>query len=119
MPTPRRSLSELRTEAAAALAIPDVALVTKLKLPPAGAYWASFDFSPDGRILFVADSNTGLNAWDVTTNHHLFSVPTFAIGNNTRLLTCLPGNQGMAVGTTDTYWSPRKSDDSMTNRASW
>ena len=49
MPTARRDLPELRTEAAATLGTPDVRLAARIELPSDDL--RSFAFSPDGRTL--------------------------------------------------------------------
>ena len=54
MPTPRRDLPELRTEAAATLATPDIRLVARIELPRHNL--RSIAFSPDGRTLVTAST---------------------------------------------------------------
>ena len=81
MPTPRRDLTELRTEAAAALGTPDIRLVAKVELPADDL--GSFTFSPDGRTLLTAGRKTGLDFWDVPGNRHLSSVEGLAVGKST------------------------------------
>ena len=65
MPTARRNLAELRTEAAATLATPDIRLVAQVEL--ASDDLGSFTFSPDGRTLVTAGCKTGLNFWDLAS----------------------------------------------------
>jgi serine/threonine protein kinase/WD40 repeat protein len=102
MPTPRRDLAELRTEAAATLGTPDVQLAARIALPsgPPG----SFTFSPDGRTLLTAGPQAGLDFWDVTGNRHLASVEGLTVGQDGTALdkaVYLPDGQGLAVATPD------------------
>ncbi len=100
MPTPRRDLPELRTEAAATLATPDIDLVAKLEMP---SNLSSCIFSPDGRTLITADPKTGLDYWDVPEKHHLFSVDGLRVSEKSRSdqVVYLPDGQGLAVATCD------------------
>jgi hypothetical protein len=100
MPTPRRDLPELRTEAAATLATPDIRFVAKLALP--GIALGSFTFSPDDRTLLTADRQTGLDFWDVAGNRHLSSVESLMVsegGTTHDKVVYLPDGQGFAVAT--------------------
>ncbi len=72
MPTPRRDLAELRTEAAATLATPDIRLVAQVELLSDDL--GSFTFSPDGRTLVTAGCKTGLDFWDLASRAHRSSV---------------------------------------------
>ena len=63
MPTARRDLAELRTEAAATLGTADIRLAAKVELPAEDL--GSFTFGPDGRTLLTAGCRTGLEFWDV------------------------------------------------------
>jgi serine/threonine protein kinase/WD40 repeat protein len=99
MPTPRRDLPELRTEAAATLATPDIRLVARVVLP--GSALGSFTFSPDGRTLLTADRETGLDFWDVPGNRHLSSVKDVKLADGSFKFdkaVYLPNGQGLAVG---------------------
>ena len=99
MPTPRRELSELRTEAVAALGTPDIHLVAKVELP---GELGSFTFSPDGQTLLTADRSTGLDFWDLARRSYKSSVEGLAVGKlgfNTTVY--LPDGQRLAVGTRD------------------
>src|SRR5439155_26106965 len=69
LPTPRRDLPELRTEAAATLGTPDIRLAAKVELPSVDL--GSFTFSPDGRTLLTAGFQRGLDFWDVPRNRPL------------------------------------------------
>src|SRR5262249_27476914 len=80
MPTPRRDLPELRTEAAATLGTPDVRLVARVALPSGAP--GSVTFSPDGRALLTACPGTGLDFWDVPGNRHLSSVEDLTVGQD-------------------------------------
>src|SRR5579883_343034 len=100
MPTLRRNLTELRTEAAATLATPDIRLVAKVVLP--GSALGSFTFSPDGRIFLTADRQAGLDFWDVRGNRHLSSVESLTVSEGTTThdkVLYLPDGQGLAVAT--------------------
>src|SRR5262245_10476988 len=100
MSTPRRDLTELRTEAAATLATPDIDLVAKVELPSDDV--ASFTFSPDGRTLVTARSPRGLDFWDVLGNRHLSSVEGLTVSkSNFARAVYLPDAQGLAVATRD------------------
>jgi WD40 repeat protein len=100
MSTPRRDLTELRTEAAATLATPDIDLVAKVELPSDDV--ASFTFSPDGRTVLTARSPQGLDFWDVRGNRHLSSVDGLTVSkSNFARAVYLPDAQGLAVATRD------------------
>jgi eukaryotic-like serine/threonine-protein kinase len=100
MPTPRRDLPELRTEAAAALGTPDVRLVARIA--PPGKPSGSFAFSPDGRTLVTADKNAGLDFWDVPGNRHLSSAEGYAVIDDAGArdtVAYLSRGEGVAVAT--------------------
>jgi serine/threonine protein kinase/WD40 repeat protein len=100
MPTPRRDLPELRTEAAATLGTPDVRLVARVALP--GSALGSFTFSPDGRTLLTADRNAGLDFWDVPGKRHLSFVERLTVVEGPTpydKAVFLPEGQGLAVAT--------------------
>ena len=102
MPTPRRDLFELRTEAAATLGTPDIRHVATFGLPPEST--GSFTFSPDGRTLLTANTKTGLDFWDVPGHRHLSFVEGWTPGEPARfdpMVAYLPDGQGLAVGTRD------------------
>ena len=68
MPTPRRDLVELRSEAVAAIG--DFELQEVARFDASGQPVYSIDFSPDSRTL-VTISNTGdLDLWDVVRRQH-------------------------------------------------
>jgi serine/threonine protein kinase/WD40 repeat protein len=96
MPTPLRDLTELRTEAAATLAMPDIRLVARIALDESN----SLSFSPDGGTLLTASSSTGLDFWDVREQRHLSSVPGLTVpkARDDRAV-YLPEGQGLAVAT--------------------
>jgi serine/threonine protein kinase/WD40 repeat protein len=100
MPTPRRDLAELRTEAAATLGTPDIRLAARIALP--SMVLDSFTFSPDGRILLTADRQTGLNFWDVPRNGHASAEESLTVSEGATThdrVVYLPDGQGLAVGT--------------------
>jgi WD40 repeat protein len=100
LPSPRRDLSELRTEAAVTLGTPDIRLVARVALP--GSALGSFTFSPDGRTLLTADRNTGLDFWDVPGKRHLSSAESLAVSEGPisyDKAVYLPDGQGLAVAT--------------------
>jgi serine/threonine protein kinase/WD40 repeat protein len=102
MPTPRRNLAELRTEAAATLGTPDVRLVARIALPADAP--GSITFSPDGRTLVTACPKTGLDFWDVPSNRHLSSVQGLTVSPDADRLdkaVYLANGQGLAVATSD------------------
>jgi serine/threonine protein kinase/WD40 repeat protein len=100
MPTPRRDLTELRTEAAAVLKTPDIQLVAEVEVPADDL--SSFAFSPDGRTLLTAGQKTGLEFWDLTRMSYLSSAKDLTVGE-LRLdkVLYLSSSQGLAVGTRD------------------
>jgi serine/threonine protein kinase/WD40 repeat protein len=100
LPTPRRDLPELRTEAAATLGTPDIRLVARVELPCGNL--CAFTLSPDGRTLLTG-GQTGLDFWDVPGKGHLASVKGVTVSEKSRLdrAVYLPDGQGLAVGTPD------------------
>jgi serine/threonine protein kinase/WD40 repeat protein len=100
MPTPRRNLTELRTEAAATLKTPDIRLVAKVRLPFDDL--GSFGFSDDGRILVTGGQKTGLEFWDVAEESYRSSAEGLAVSESFCDKTVyLPDGQGLAVATRD------------------
>jgi WD40 repeat protein len=100
MPASRRDLAELRAEAAATRATPDIHLMARVELPPDDLY--SFAFSPDGRTLLTAGHKTGLDFWDVTGHRHLSSVKGLRVSESLfGHAVYLPDGQGIDVGTRD------------------
>jgi WD40 repeat protein/serine/threonine protein kinase len=100
MPTPRRDLVELRTEATATLGTPDIRLAARVALP--GSDFGSFTFSPDGRTLVTADRKTGLDFWDVPGNRHLASVESLTVSEGAITqdkVVSLPDGRGFAMAT--------------------
>ncbi len=69
MPTSRRDLIELRTEATVTLGTPDVRLATRIEFPT--DHLRSIAFGPDGQTLLTASLKTGLDFWDVRGQRHL------------------------------------------------
>ena len=94
MPTPRRDLVELRTEAVATLATLDIRLVTRISLPHDDI--RSIAFSPDGRTLITAGFTRGLDFWDVRGRRHLAAVRGLNVTDvyETTLVAFLPGGSG-------------------------
>jgi WD40 repeat protein len=100
MPTHRRNPHELRTEATAALATPDIELSAKIALPSTDP--GSLAFSPDGRTLVTAGPGTGIDFWDVRGNRHLSSAAGLAVSKSgADRAVYLPDGQGLAVATSD------------------
>ncbi len=100
MPTPRRDLPELRTEAAATLATPDIRLVARIELPRHNL--RSIAFSPDGRTLVTADYDRGLDFWDLPGQRHLATVNDLKVTDTEcDQVVYLPDGQGLAVATRD------------------
>ena len=103
MPTPRRDLVELRTEATATLGTPDIRLVTRIEMPVPDRI-RSIAFSPDGRTLLTASHKMGLDFWDVQGQRHVSHVdgvgvtePAWRFGK----AVYLPRDQGLALATQD------------------
>jgi hypothetical protein len=69
MPTPRRDLAELRTEAVATVGEFGVKEVARLRASGFRAF--ALDFSPDSRTLVTACGDEILDLWDVTGPAHL------------------------------------------------
>jgi WD40 repeat protein/predicted Ser/Thr protein kinase len=63
MPTPRRDVVELRSEAVATIGEFGVNEVARLQAPELTQY--GLDFSPDSQTLVTASGNNDLNLWDV------------------------------------------------------
>jgi WD40 repeat protein len=100
MPTPLRDLADLRTEAVATLAMPDVRLVARFELDT--EVLGSFTFSRDGRTLLTAGRQTGLDFWDVREFQHLSSakgLTTSEFGFDK--IIDLADGRGLAVATRD------------------
>ena len=66
MPTPRRDLPELRTEAAATLGTPDIRLVARIELPSDDL--RSIHLQPRRPDPRHRRHETGLDFWDVPGN---------------------------------------------------
>jgi WD40 repeat protein len=101
MPTPRRDLVALRTEAVAALGTLDIRLVTRINLPHDDI--RSIVFSPDGRTLIAVGFTRGLDFWDVRGRRHLAAVHGLKVTHvyEKTLVAFLPGARGLAVATRD------------------
>ncbi len=69
MPTPRRDVVELRSEAVATIGEFGVKEVARLHAPGPTVY--SLDFSPDSQTLVTASGNNDLDLWDVPGRKHL------------------------------------------------
>jgi eukaryotic-like serine/threonine-protein kinase len=69
MPTPRRDLAELRSEAVASIGEFGVKEVARLEASGGTVFW--LDFSPDSRTLVTGANNGDLNSWDVPGRKHL------------------------------------------------
>ncbi len=116
MPTPRRDLTELRTEAAAALKTPDIRLATKVELSADGL--ASIAFSSDGQTLLTAGPKTGLEFWDLAGNSHRSSVGGLTVSESwSDVAGYLPDGKGLVVGTRDYGVVFTDADGTRTNRA--
>ena len=72
MPSPRRDLVELRTEAVASLGEFDIVLVALLE-GFRSKVW-SLDFSPDSRSLLTTMLNGDLHLWDVALRQHAWQI---------------------------------------------
>jgi WD40 repeat protein len=68
MPTPRRDLVELRTEAVACLGQFEITEVARIA-GTGGHVWST-DFSPDSRTLVTASAGGDLDFWDVPGRKH-------------------------------------------------
>jgi WD40 repeat protein len=69
MPTPRRDLAELRTEAVASIGEFGVKEEARFAVSGSAAY--TMDFSPDSRTLVTACGDGNIDLWDVTARRHL------------------------------------------------
>jgi serine/threonine protein kinase len=72
MPTPRRDMVELRSEAVVCLGEFDVVEVARLE-GCSSRVW-SLDFSPDSQTLITATIRGDLDLWDVSRRRHLWRV---------------------------------------------
>jgi serine/threonine protein kinase/WD40 repeat protein len=103
MPTPRRDLPELRSEAAATLATPDIQLAARVGLPSPSL--RSLVFSPDGRVLLTGDQVAGFDFWDVRDKSHMHSVAGLPVMITPTLrrdqVVYLSDGQGLAVASRD------------------
>jgi WD40 repeat protein len=100
-PSSRRSLLELRTEAVAALATPDVRLVARIE---SAEGLRSFAFATRGQTLLTAGSGRGLDLWNVQELKHAGAVTGLAVCDSRwarRRVLSLPRGQGFAVATRD------------------
>jgi len=103
MPTPRRDLVELRTEAVATLGTPDIRLVTRIEMALPDTL-GSIAFSRDGRTLVTTSHKTGLDFWDVHGQRHLASVEGLGVTEprwRFNKAVYLARDQGLAVATQD------------------
>jgi WD40 repeat protein len=100
---PGRDLFELRTEAAAAVATPDVRLVAQIE-PSIGP--SSFAFDPEGSTLAIVGGQSALDFWKlpeltpVATSEALGGRMAATVWNRNHVV-YLPGDEGLAVGTLD------------------
>jgi eukaryotic-like serine/threonine-protein kinase len=69
MPTPRRDVVELRSEAVATVGEFGVQEVARIDAP--GTTFYNLDFSPDSRTLVTASNDRDLDYWDVPGRKHL------------------------------------------------
>ena len=102
MPTLRRDLVELRTEAAATLGAADIHYLGPIDVPADDL--GSFTFSPDGRALVTAGQKTGLDFWELPGRTHrsfVRGVTAFDARFNAHNLVYLAEGQGLAIGTRD------------------
>ena len=100
MPTPRRDVPELRTEATVCLATPDIRLEARIELPSRDL--RSIAFSPDGKTLVMAGHQRGLDFWDVRRQKHLASAESLTVSDaGLDQVVYLPQDQGLAVATRD------------------
>jgi eukaryotic-like serine/threonine-protein kinase len=100
MPTPRRNLVELRTEATASLATPDIRLAARIELPVQDL--RAFSFSPDGRTLLTAGHQTRLDFWDVYAKRHIASADGLAVTEpGFDKAAYLPDGRGLVLATRD------------------
>jgi WD40 repeat protein/tRNA A-37 threonylcarbamoyl transferase component Bud32 len=101
MPTPRRDMIGLRTEAVATLATLDIRLVTRISLPHDDI--RSIVFSPDGRTLVTAGFTQGLDFWDMPGQQPLAAARGLNVTDvyEKTLVAFLPEARGLAVATRD------------------
>ena len=78
MPTPRRDLMQLRTEAVACIGEFDIEEVARLQGGP--DLPAAVAFSADGKTLVSVRGDGGLHLWDLTAQRHAGNVPAEAPG---------------------------------------
>jgi WD40 repeat protein len=93
MPTPRRDLVELRTQAVACLGAFEVREMGRIEgqdgSTTGGWCAASFDFSPDSRQLVIASRKGNVDLWDLANHTHI-----------RRLGATMPAT------TKETFWNP-------------
>jgi eukaryotic-like serine/threonine-protein kinase len=94
MPTPRRDLAELRTEAVATIGEFGMEEVARFEVSGKIAY--TLDFSPDSRTLVTASDAGNLDLWDIPERKHsgqLLGVSRMGAGGNRVLVRFLPDNE--------------------------
>ena len=100
MPTTRRDLAELRTEAAATLATPDIRLVAQVEISSDDL--RSFTFSPDGRTLSPPAARPVSTSGTWRASSHRSYVDGLTVDESLfNKVLYLPDGQGLAVGTRD------------------
>ena len=108
MPTTRRDLVELRTEATASLGTADLRLVARIEFPTDKL--RSIAFSRAGQTLVTASLGTGLDFWDVRERRHVSSARGFVVSEGTSVtevgcgldrVVYLADPVGLAVATQD------------------
>ena len=70
MPTPRRDVVELRSEAVATIGELGVKEVARLEVGESQAGASYLDFSPDSRTLVTLDNYSNLDYWDIPNRKH-------------------------------------------------
>lgn len=103
MPTPRRDLAEIRTEAVAALGTPDIRLAARIAHPSRASGPVTLAFSPDGQTLLTARPRAGLDFWNVAGSRHLLSLDRLGDGHSgsPSKVVYLPDGKGLVIGTSD------------------
>ncbi len=80
MPTPRRDLVQLRTEAVASIGEFDVHEVARFQGGTGPRMTEALAFSADGNSLVAARDDGELQLWDVAARRHAGTVPAAAVG---------------------------------------